>query len=37
MYSIKGADGSQKSAAKGVSKHIREDVLSHEVCCKSKA
>ena len=31
MYSIKGADGSHKSAAKGVSKNVRENVLSHEV------
>ena len=31
MYSIKGADGTQKSAAKGVSKHVREKVLTHEV------
>ena len=31
MYSIKGVDGTTKSAAKGVAKHIRENVLSHEV------
>ena len=31
MYSIKGADGAEKSAAKGVSKHVREKVLTHEV------
>ena len=31
MYSIKGADGSQKKTAKGVSKHVIENVLTHEV------
>ena len=31
MYSIKGADGTEKSAAKGVSKYVREKVLTHEV------
>ena len=31
MYSIKGADQNQKCAAKGVSKHVIEKVLTHEV------
>ena len=31
MYSIKGGDGTQKKAAKGISSHVRENVLTHEV------